>query len=131
MKQNSSIINTTEYNKALDLNHPGLYCLYMSCKPKTFVSCHDTIISRHETVISWHDTTISRHATYLYITILTSLFRLLCPTIALSPEEQVRDTLEVLLHYYTQALSIETVAREVAVICLVVDINGKITIGEE
>ena len=40
MKQNSSIINTTEYNKALDLNHPGLYCLYMSCKPKTFVSCY-------------------------------------------------------------------------------------------
>ena len=89
----------------------------MSCKPKTFVSCHDT--------------TISRHATCLYITILTSLFRLLCPTIALSPEEQVRDTLEVLLHYYTQALSIKAVAREVAVICLVVDINGKVAIGEE
>ena len=116
MKPNSSIINTTDYNKALDLNHPGLYCLYMSCKPKTFVSCHDTIISRH--------------ATYLYITIQTSLFRLLCPTIALSPEEQVRDTLEVLLHYYTQTLSIKTVAREVAVICLVVDVDGKITVGE-
>ena len=51
--------------------------------------------------------------------------------ITLSPEEQVRDTLEVLLHYYTQALSIKAVAREVAVICLVVDINGKVTIGEE
>ena len=64
------------------------------------------------------------------ITCRLSLFCLLC-SIALSPEEQVRDTLEVLLHYYTQALSIKAVAREVAVICLVVDINGKVAIGEE
>ena len=64
------------------------------------------------------------------MTILTSLFRLLCPTITLSPEEQVGDTLEILLHYYTQTLSIKTVACEVTVVGLVVDVDGKITVGE-
>ena len=95
-----------------------------------------TIVKGHSIVLhsAWHQ---SRRHKKLFsndrlgiFTCRLSLFRFLCP-IALSPEEQVRDTLEVLLHYYTQALSIETVAREVAVICLVVDINGKITIGEE
>ena len=50
--------------------------------------------------------------------------------ITLSPEEQVGDTLEVFLHDNTQTLSIKTVACEVTVVGLVVDVDGKITVGE-
>ena len=59
------------------------------------------------------------------------LFLLFFSLFAALPEEQVRHTCEVGLHDEAQSLRVEAVASEVAVVCLVVDIDGEVAVREQ
>ena len=60
----------------------------------------------------------------------TGPYSLFANLLLLSPEEQVGDFCEVFLHNDTQTLCVQTAACEVAVVGLVVHIDGEVAIGE-
>ena len=62
---------------------------------------------------------------------MSLLFLLFFSLFAALPEEQVRHTCEVGLHDEAQSLRVEAVASEVAVVCLVVDIDGEAAVREQ